>query len=324
LQPYSIFFLSPITQITFNTHRFLDNLFTFLAMQKIILSLALGLLFIGAPSALLAQEPETVDILTEASDPDEFGGVTPLDDITEKTIMDERRVLPYQHIREADIFWEKVVWRVLDVREKMNLPFVYPEDPFFKILANAAKDGDMEVYSVEDDKFLNPISTEDVLGMMASVDTTVTFDPETYEEIIQVVANEINWEDVKRFRIKEKWFFDKNTSTLQVRILGIAPLIDVKDDQGNFRFEKPMFWVYYPDAREMLARHRVFNLGGNTNSTLSWEDYLEMRYFSSYIYKESNVFDRKLESYLSGVDLLMESEKINNEIFNFEHDLWSY
>jgi gliding motility associated protien GldN len=109
-----------------------------------------------------------------------------------------------------------------------------------------------------------------------------------------------------------------------VRILGIAPLIDVTDNDGNFRFEKPMFWIYYPQARELFARHRVFTMGGNNNATISWEDLLEMRSFASYIYKDSNVQDRKLEEYLSGVDLLMQSERIKSEIFNFEHDLWQY
>jgi len=49
-----------------------------------------------------------------------------------------------------------------------------------------------------------------------------------------------------------------------------------------------------------------------------------MRYFSSYISQESNVYDRKVEDYLSGVDMLLEAEKIRMEIFNFEHDLWEY
>jgi gliding motility associated protien GldN len=159
--------------------------------------------------------------------------------------------------------------------------------------------------------------------MGATIDTVITFDPETYDEQLQIVRNEINPEDVKRFRIKEVWFFDEETSTLQVRILGIAPLIDVKDENGNFKYEKPMFWVYYPGARQMLAKEKVFNIG-NDGSPLSWEDLFEMRYFASYIYKESNVFDRRLQEYLTGVDLLLESDKIKQQIFNFEHDLWSY
>ncbi len=282
------------------------------------------MLMLFSGTMLLAQDPEEIEVNTEEVTMEEPSDA-PLDEVVKKEIMQQRRVLAYQPVRESDIFWEKRIWRIIDVREKMNLPFAYPEEPFFKLLADAATKGDLPVYAIDGtDKFNKRMSTDDVLSMLSKTDTVVTFDPETYEEKVQIVRNDINWEDVKRFRIKEVWFFDKETSTLQVRILGIAPLIDVKDNEGNFRFEKPMFWVYYPQARELFARHRVFTMGGNTNATISWEDLFEMRYFASYIYKESNVYDRKLEQYLQGVDLLMESEKIKNEIFNFEHDLWQY
>ena len=280
------------------------------------------LLFISGP-ALLAQDPEEIEVKTEVSEPEDTGEA-PLDDVVKKEVMNERQVLAYQPIRESDIFWEKRIWRIVDVREKMNLPFAYPEEPFFKILSDAASKGEMPVYSADDDKFSKRLSTDDVLSMLSKTDTIVTFDPETYEEKVQIVRNDINWADVKRFRLKEVWFFDKETSTMQVRILGIAPLIDVKDSEGNFRYEKVMFWVYYPQARELFARHRVFTLGGNTNATISWEDLFEMRYFASYITKESNVYDRRIEDYARGVDALWESDRIKNQIFNFEHDLWQY
>lgn len=276
------------------------------------------LFFYAAP--VWAQVPDNIMMIESDEKTNED---RPLDDIVEKRTIVEKRVLPYDHIREADIFWEKRVWRVIDVREKMNLPFAYPERPFFTILMEAAEAGEIQAYSTEDDKFSAKLTGDEVASMGATIDTVVVFDPETYEEQIQIVRNDINPEDVKRFRLKEVWFFDEETSTLQVRILGIAPLLDVRDDNGNFKFEKPMFWVYYPEARKMLAREKVFNLG-NDASPITWEDLLEMRYFSSYITKVSNVHDRRLQQYLSGVDLLMESDKLRQEIFNFEHDLWSY
>lgn len=292
-------------------------------MQAFIKWAVPSLLLFFTGNVLLAQEFDEIGVKTEVSEPDDFGEA-PLDDVVKKEIMMERRVLAYQPIRESDIFWEKRIWRIVDVREKMNLPFAYPEEPFFKILSDAASKGEMPVYSVDDDKFTKRLSTDDVLSMLSKTDTIVTFDPETYEEKVQIVRNDINPADVKRFRIKEIWFFDKETSTMQVRILGIAPLIDVKDSDGNFRYEKAMFWVYYPQARDLFARHRVYTMGGNTNATISWEDIFEMRYFASFIIKESNVFDRRIEDYARGVDALWESDRIKNMIFNFEHDLWQY
>ena len=110
---------------------------------------------------------------------------------------------------------------------------------------------------------------------------------------------------------------------MQVRILGIAPLREIFNYQGEFKYEQPMFWVYYPELRKVLARQEAFN-PLNDATRMSWEDIFEMRYFSSYIYKESNVYDRRIQDYMTGVDIMLESEKIKNEIFSFEHDLWSF
>ncbi len=286
--------------------------------MKLALKLFGLVLMLAVCNLANAQEPE--NILTESSDPD---AGKPLDDIVDKRLTNEKRLLAYDHVREADIFWEKRIWRVIDIREKMNLPFAYPERPFFSILMDAAINSEITVYSTEDDKFSASLTPSEVATMGATIDTVITFDPETYEEQLQVVRNDINPEDVKRFRLKEVWFFDEETSTLQVRILGIAPLVDKTDENGNFLYEKPMFWVYYPEAREILSRERVFNIG-NDASPITWEDLLEMRYFASYIYKESNVRDRRIQDYLTGIDLLLEADKIKQEIFNFEHDLWSY
>ena len=269
-------------------------------------------------SVSFAQEPKDPELDPQGN---ELNEDAPLDGIVEKKLILEKRVLPYQPIREADVMWEKRIWRVVDVREKMNLPFAYPEAPLFSILVDAVDEGKIRVFS--DEKFQKQLNGDEVATMLSNVDTIITFDPETYAEVVEVVRNDIDPQDIKRYRIKEIWFFDEETSTLNVRILGISPLRDVFDENGNFKYELPMFWVYYPEAREVLARHRVFNEGNDT-SPISWEDLFEMRFFSSYIYQQADVKGRRLKSYLSGVDLLLEADKIREEIFNWEHDLWTY
>lgn len=252
-----------------------------------------------------------------------FLNAQPMDDIVERRIMKERKVLKHPPLREADVFWEKRVWRLIDVNEKMNKTFVYPENPFFKILAEGALNGEVQLYSPESESFDIPMTREDFNGMLYQIDTFEVFHPVTLQPEPQIVTNELNYEDIKRFRIKEVWYFDEQRSVMNVRILGIAPMLEVFDDQGNFRYERPLFWVYYPEIRQLLARHEVFN-PGNDRSNMSWEDLLEMRFFSSVIYKTSNIHDRKLSMYLEGLDLLQEAKKRKQEIFNFEHDLWSY
>lgn len=259
-----------------------------------------------------------------AQDPEPIESPQPLDDITTRDVMKDRVTLPYQPLREADILWERRIWRVVDVREKMNLPFSAPESPLFKVLSDAALAGELNVYSTEDDKFSKRLNPSDIRSLLYRRDTIIVFEPEDYTEEVKIVENETNWEDVKRFRIKESWFFDTKTSTLRSRILGIAPIIDVKDENGNFKYEMPLFWVYYPAARPMLAQHKAITHGENYSATTTWEDIFEKRYFASYITKENNVQDLRLQDMYSGLDLLMESDKIKNELFAREHDMWSY
>jgi len=263
-----------------------------------------------------AQEPETI---TESTVTDE----APLDDIVERTLNVEKRILAYDKPREADLMWEKRIWRVLDLREKMNFPFSYPEEPFAQIVLDNVKNGTFKAYSTVNDKFSIVMTPKEIEGKLLRMDTVPVFDPETYEESIKIVPNEVNVEDFKRIRVKEIWYFDSETSMLNVRILGLAPIRDVYDDNGNFKYEDVFFWVYYPHMRKELAKHRVF-LEDNDASPITWEDFMEMRYFSSFVYKESNVKDNRIQDYMSGVDALMEGEVIKSNIFNWEHDLWEY
>lgn len=248
---------------------------------------------------------------------------TPRDNFYDRYLYKEKRIVEYDFIHEKDVFWEKRVWRVIDVREKMNHPFRFEKEPFINILIKHAKDGDIQLYSTMDDEFKVSMTPDEMKQIGSSVDTVITFDPETFEEIVTVVVNDLNPEDIKKYRIKEVWFFDEETSTMGVRILGIAPIIQRFDDNGNFLNEGPMFWAYYPELRDILARHEAFN-EHNDAMRMSWEDVFESRHFASYIIKESNVYDRRIQDYKAGIDALLEAEKIKEGMFNFEHDLWEY
>lgn len=247
----------------------------------------------------------------------------PLDGIVEKKIRQEKRVLDYPSLRENDLLWEKHIWRLIDTREKMNLAFRYPGRHFFDLLVDGVEQGKIKAYSPESDDFSYPMSQQDVLQDLVQMDTVIVYDPITLEPTLQIIENHLNPEKIVRYRLKEVWYFDKKHGSMKVRILGIAPMIVEEDENGNFKYERPLFWVYYPDCREWLARHEFYN-EGNDHRQLSWEDLFEMRRFASYITKESNVLDERLQDRLSGLDRLMESDRIKQEIFNYESDLWSY
>ena len=250
-----------------------------------------------------------------------------VDGIVNRTLVEESPVIEYDHIREADVVWERKMWRLLDTREKMNIAFRSPKEPFFSILREIAENGDAAIF--RDENFREPLTTDEVDKKLNRVDTTLVWDPDTYEEKLQVVRNEINWEDIKQFRMKEVWYFDKEVSQLETRILGIGPILQSIDpDTGEFKYQEVLFWIYYPEARYALAKYRVQN-GNNDIAPMSWYDLFEQRFFASYILKESNPLDLRVKDIYygyerEGIDRLMESDKIKAELFNFEHDLWEY
>ncbi len=288
---------------------------------KVLFCLLVSALF--AFSVQAQDTPPETDLL-ESDTPSED---IYIDDIVKRRLVEENRITEYDHVREADIAWERRIWRVIDVREKMNLPFAYPEKPLFDVFREMAENGEIMVFN--DESFKEPISMEDLQGKLNRIDTFVNFNYETYEETIEIAESPINAEDIKRYRVKEIWYFDEEASMMKVRILGISPIRDVYDDEtGEFKYPEPLFWIYYPEARRTLAQHRVFN-ENNVIASMTWYDLFESRMFSSYIIKNSNVLDLRLsdiyEGYESaGIDMLLEGEKIKAELFNFEHDLWEY
>ena len=285
-------------------------------MNKSLFCSLLALMFTSL-SALYAQPEDVSESNNTTKKP-------PRDNFYERYLHKEQKIIEYDFVHEKDVFWEKRIWRLLDVREKMNHIFVYEKDDlfFFNILMNEMKDANISAYMDED--FKKSLTAEDVLKTINLTDTVEVFDPETYETRYEVVTNELNPKDIKQYRMKEVWFFDEEVSQLGVRILGISPLYDKKDDNGNVVAVIPLFWVYYPDIREVLGRHESFN-PHNDAQRMSWEDVFEARLFSSYIIKESNVFDRYIKDYKTNTsEQLYEAEKIKDGIFHFEHDLWEY
>lgn len=291
------------------------------------------LLFLGTSTVLVAQRPNNPQgnstntstfELPGTEDPANDPFITPVNDIVEKRTKTERRILPYEYVREADILWQKRIWRVLDVREKINQPFNNPERPLITILMEAADEGKIQLYDTDNDKFESPMTEESRQSIAGQVDTVTVVDPITYDVTYEAVPRELNPNDIRRYRLQEVWYFDRESSTMKVRILGIAPLKDELDENGNVLYERPLFWVYYPGARQVLANENAFT-SANDAANRSWEDVFESRFFNSYIIKKSNVNDLRIEDYKTdGRERLMEAERIKQDIFNFEHDLWSY
>jgi gliding motility associated protien GldN len=242
-----------------------------------------------------------------------------------------RKPIPYPHVREADVMWSKRIWRTIDMREKLNHPYYYPETPhnglssLFDLIKCGILSGCITAFDnpAMDDEFRLKMSAEAVANLLVqidSIDVENPNEPGTFTRIAQ--RTEINGPDILAYWVKEDWFFDKQRSVMDVRILGLCPMASKRDPStGEVMGYKPLFWVYFPQLRPLLVRQKVF-LGKNFSAPTTYDHLFHERYFSSYIHKESNVFDRTINSYYTGLDVLLEGEKIKETILNFEQDLW--
>jgi gliding motility associated protien GldN len=258
-----------------------------------------------------------------------------VDGAYKRTDLTNRKPTPLPYLREADVMWKKKVWRIIDLREKINQPLYFPTVPmdgrynFVSLLVQGIKDGKLTAYDAkDDDEFKVPMTFEQVKESFgATTRTQMVRDIDTGEMKPKEVKGEINSEEIKQFMIKEEWYFDKQSSTMNVRVIGICPIREFYRD-GDVNQEdvqrRQVFWIYYPEAREVLAANEVFN-DQNTARNASFDDILLKRKFNSYIVKEENIYNnRAISQYLGGKDAMLESKKIENSIFDYEQNLWEY
>jgi len=243
-----------------------------------------------------------------------------------------RKVIPYAPLREADVMWSKRIWRVIDLREKINHPFYFPVTPIQnrKALIDVMKEGIMEgtitayADAAIDDEFKAPMTKEEVTEIFIRIDTVFVEDPDDPDNYLeQVQETELAADEIRQIWVKEDWFFDRQRSVMDVRIIGLSPLKIQTDESGNFKGFEPLFWIYFPEARYVFANYEIFNRE-NDAERRTFEDLFWKRTFNSYIRKESNVYDRTIAEYTKGIDQQLEAERIKNNMFNFEHDLWSF
>lgn len=240
-------------------------------------------------------------------------------------IMVEKELSPLPEIREEYVMWKKTIIREIDFRQKINQVFYYPVNPtedwrnLITVLYDGILDGRITPYRVENniDDMVTPLTRDDF-----EKENTKIGDPPVIMRDGVEVANELSFKDrmnnVTRLRIKEDWYFDKHLSQFLVRIIALSPI--VVDEDGLSQ----TCWIPYDEnTRKVLSEAFVANRK-NGAERRTYEEILTKRVFDSYIVKEENMYDRYINSYALNIDALFESERIKNEMFDYEQSLWEY
>ncbi len=297
--------------------------------KNVILIVALGIL----PVSLMAQ----ANILN-AKKPEDIGKKTEA-----QMASDEDEPLEYGYVDDRDILWSKTVWETIDLDERVNFPLYYPTDTIgigadrrslYHVLMKNIQNGKLtDVYT--DSYFTEKRNFGDLTATLQKVDTTdLGYEQlNAGEQISQEFINrrDITAADIEEYRIKGIWYFDKRQGELKYRLLGIAPVApdvnfidDESVDPGENKVE--LFWVWYPSARDILHKAKVFN-NRNSAQPLSYDMLLNARRFNGVIYKEDNVHgDREIKDYIfdNALFQLLEANRIKETVRDREQDMWAY
>ncbi|MEL0653216.1 MULTISPECIES: gliding motility protein GldN [unclassified Algibacter] len=271
---------------------------------------------------LNAKSPEEIGVRTDA-----------------QKAVDNDKPLEYGYVDDRDILFSKMTWEKVVLDERSNFPLYYPIDTnnissnrrsLYDVLMKNIKNGKIE--NIYDDSYFNAKRTlKDIESALSKIDTTgvgieqLNAGEELSAEYIN--RRDITAAEIREYHIKGLWYFDKRQAEMKYRLLGIAPVAPdvnfIDDDEPDL---VELFWVFFPDAREVLHEAKSFN-DKNSSMPFSFDHILNARRFHGYTYKEENVQgDRAVSEYISDNALmqLLESDRIKDKIRDFELDMWTY
>ncbi len=298
-------------------------------MKKI--AFYLGLIIFSLSCSVTAQ-----NIVTAEENENNFDG------FYEKHLNSENKAIPFAPVRESDVVWQTAVWRMINLQEKFNQFLYFPTQKesdgntqgrknLFYTIWDALESGKIEAYDADDDEFRRPpIDFEALKAKYFRIDTSGYADEDEDGNEIWVptyIERNLKAEDIYQIRLKEYWYVNKQDTRQNVRIVGLCFVYnDCRDRDGERECNAVnLFWIPMNDmrVRDVLSKQTAYD-EYNQASLRTYDDIFIQRYFESYITRESNRFNRSIADYSTGQDALIEAQKIEENIFNMELDMWEY
>ncbi|PQJ13117.1 hypothetical protein CJD36_005075 [Flavipsychrobacter stenotrophus] len=143
-----------------------------------------------------------------------------------------------------------------------------------EVLTKLVLNKNLTPYSTIDNRFTTKLSSEQILEKISSHadNANQQEDPVTGSTNTRVVMHEFNYNTIRAYRLVEEWQYNVDEGKIDIQILGIAPVVDVYGDEGNYRGSVGMYWLKYEDAKDAIAQFNTQHPKDNLNK-LIWRSY---------------------------------------------------
>ncbi len=265
--------------------------------------------------------------------------------------------------RNEDVVWSRYVYRIIDCRQKQNFQLYFPASPddpdyrsLFRVIVDAIVQGlplYMKSSDVGDIKpyFDNEPMTPDMIPSILNTDrdgsmgdgniATSDYMLLNYDSTITDPSKRMRFNNYSyggfirnqyKFLIQEVVFFDRHTSRMHSKIIGIAPLwadnVDYFDDIQvmDALYGQILFWIAFDELRPYLAQQFVIP-SQNETKRVTFDEFFQKRLYATYLVGEGNMYNRMLPDpnyHYTAKEIKREQARIEAELLDFEQDLWEY
>ncbi|MES2732656.1 MAG: gliding motility protein GldN [Bacteroidota bacterium] len=247
-------------------------------------------------------------------------------------------------IHESDIMFKRTVWRRMDLNEKQNKPFFATSAEITRLIINAVKAGLLQPYLNDSllvkmplEKFIENMQYPAQAAGISEEEKKAGFTEEKEDAwggdgkkgakpaAPAVVSNEFFPTELKTLELKEDIIFDKQRSRMYYDIQSLK--IVIPGERFDTGLDREVASFKYKDLAKLFRNDpkAIWFNSQNNKEHKNLADAFDLRLFHARIVKISNPEDQFLiDVYEGGRKGLIASEQLEEQLMEYEHNLWEF
>ncbi|MDE6754209.1 MAG: gliding motility protein GldN [Muribaculaceae bacterium] len=232
---------------------------------------------------------------------------------------------------DADIEYQRQIYRELDLTKPQNAALYFPEDiidgkeNLFRTILRLVVEGQIPAYEYLDGREIFSDNYKVNVGdMLERFDIYAQEGKGSTERNPKFIIEEadVPVQQVLNYYIIEKWEFDRRSNSMKTKVEAICPVLTRTGDFGG-EARYPMFWVKYDALRPHIASQFTFLSDDNNIERYTFDDFFTLGLYDGEIYKTRNLRNLSMaQMFPDEDDRKRAQDSIDNRLRSYGKDLW--